>query len=197
MGEQLQRIDWAEGRWTHEPEAAVVDGTHLCVTAREGSDAWRKTSYGFVHDSEHALLRHLPPGRAVEVDFVAEFSAQFDQAGLFLRADDEHWIKAGVEFADGFPQVGAVVTWPLSDWSVAPVPNWLGKVVTVRASRSGDALTIRAGVDGSLRLVRVVPVPVDASLDAGPFVCAPTRAGLTTRFTGWREGPADNALHTE
>lgn len=191
----MQSIDWASGRWTHEPVSAMVDQGDLVVTAAEGSDAWRQTSYGFVHDNEHALLAPLPTDRAVEVDFVADFAEQFDQAGVFLRADDEHWIKAGVEFADGLAQVGAVVTWPKSDWSVAPVPDWLGKTVTVRASRSGDAVTIRAGVAGQLQLVRVIPVPPEATLEAGPLICAPTRPGLQIRFTGWRMTEPDASLH--
>jgi regulation of enolase protein 1 (concanavalin A-like superfamily) len=172
------------------------EGDALVVTAVEGSDAWRETSYGFVHDSEHALLAALPTDRAVEVRFVAAFDQQFDQAGVFLRAAADSWVKAGVECADGVLQLGAVVTDPRSDWSVAPVPDWSGRTVTVRVSRSGDALTIRARVDDEpLRLVRVVPFDPSAEVEAGPFLCAPTRAGLTVRFLSWEVGPADAALH--
>lgn len=174
-----------------------MDGPDLLVTAVAGSDAWRNTSYGFVHDSEHALIAPLDADRAVEIDFVAEFSHQFDQAGVFLKADDQHWIKAGVEFVDGAAQVGAVVTWPDSDWSIAPVPEWTGHTVTVRASRAGDALTIRAGINGHLHLVRVLPIPASTALQAGPMLCAPTRDGLTVRFTAWRETPADPSLHQQ
>ena len=166
----MKSIDWDAGRWTNQPASVREEGTDLLVTAVEGSDAWRTTSYGFVHDTEHALVVPLENGRAVEVDFVAEFSEQFDQAGVFLRADDRHWIKAGVEFVDGAPQVGAVVTWPNSDWSASPVPGWAGRTVTIRASRSGDAVTFRAGVDGQLALIRLAPVPPDATLEAGPMV---------------------------
>ncbi len=174
----------------------VEEGTDLLVEAVEGSDAWRVTSYGFIHDSEHGLLAPLPQDTAVEVSFIAAFEAQFDQAGVLLRAAHDAWVKAGVEFADGAPQVGAVVTNPVSDWSVAPVPEWLGRSVTVRASRSGDAVTIRARVeDGPFRLVRVAPFPVDADLEAGPYCCAPTRGGLVVRFTRWAVGPADGSLH--
>ena len=188
-------MQWSEGTWTHDPGAVIVEGDDLVVEAVDGSDAWRITSYGFIHDSEHALVAPFPPDSAVEVEFTLTLEEQFDQAGVFVRADAENWVKAGVEFADGVPQVGAVVTWPHSDWSVSPVPGWLERTVTVRASRSGDAVTIRAGVDGELALVRVLPVPPDASLSAGPLVCAPTRAGLTIRFTGWRIGDPDGSLH--
>ncbi|MEH3089619.1 MAG: DUF1349 domain-containing protein [Microbacterium arborescens] len=191
-------IDWSTGTWTNEPERVERDGADLLVTAREGSDAWRVTSYGFVHDDEHALLAPMASGTAVEVAFRLDFAAQFDQAGVFLRVDDETWIKAGVERSDGAESLGAVVTHGSSDWSLAPVDGWSGRVVTVRASRSGDAVTIRARVDGEpWRLVRVAPLDPAASVSAGPFCCAPTRSGLTVRFTAWRSVAADASLHPE
>lgn len=105
-------------------------------------------------------------------------------------------MKAGVEFSDGALQVGAVVTDGMSDWSLAPVPEWLGRRITVRVSRDGNALTVRAGADDEpLRLVRVIPFAADLDAAAGPFVCAPTRAGLTVAFASWRRGSADAELH--
>ena len=152
-------IPWQHGTWTNPPVSAVEHGTDLLVTAKEGSDAWRVTSYGFIHDSEHALLAPFPQDSAVEVEFTADFSEQFDQAGIFVRVSAERWVKAGVEFADGACQLGAVVTDGMSYWSLAPVPAWKGSRVLVRISRSGDALTIRAKAgDGALQLVRVVPL---------------------------------------
>lgn len=182
--------------WTHEPEAAVLDGDVLRVTAIEGSDAWRTTSYRFVHDSEHALVERIDGAFSVEVSFVLDYTEQFDQAGVFLRVDERNWIKAGVEVSDGTPQLGAVVTRDFSDWSVAPVPEWVGRVVTVRASRDGGAVTVRAWADGEQpRLVRVAYLDPDAAVSAGLLCAAPTRAGLTVGFTGYRVGAPDEALH--
>ncbi|WP_286175590.1 DUF1349 domain-containing protein [Arthrobacter sp. NEB 688] len=189
-------IPWSEGSWTHEPVRAEVDGQDLLVTASEGSDAWRTTSYGFVHDSEHALLRPLDPDRAVEVTFTVAFTDQFDQAGVFLRASPTQWVKAGVEFVDGVPCVGVVATRDRSDWSAFPVPDWAGRRVTVRASRTGDAVTVRAKVEGEpFVMIRVLPLDEDLAVEAGPFVCAPTRPGLTVRLHAWRVTPADATLH--
>lgn len=189
-------IPWSQGRWTHPPADVTVTDDGLQVTAVEGSDAWRHTAYGFVHDSEHALVTDFPEGSAMEVEFTAAFTGQFDQAGVFVQAGVEHWIKAGVEFADGSAQVGAVVTNPFSDWSLAPVPEWSGRRILVRVSRVGNALTIRAGADGgALRLVRVVPFPPDADAKAGPFVCAPTRAGLVVPIHAWCLTEPDESLH--
>jgi len=189
-------LHWASGTWTTPPVDSHEEGTDLVVTATEGSDAWRVTSYGFIHDTEHALVAPFPSGTAMEVVFTADFTDQFDQAGVFVVAAADCWVKAGVEFADGHPKLGAVVTNPVSDWSVAAVDEWQGGRVRVRVSRSGDALTIRAGLDGGpLGLVRVAPFPADARAAAGPFTCAPTRAGLAVRFHEWSSGPADEALH--
>ncbi|MFI6264767.1 DUF1349 domain-containing protein [Micromonospora sp. NPDC051006] len=190
-------IDWSSGSWLHRPVRA--DGTpegHLVVEPAAGSDFWRHTSYGFVHDDGPALLAAFGAGTAVEVSFRLAFTEQFDQAGVLVRTDERNWIKAGVEVSDGQPQLGAVVTREVSDWSVAPVPEWAGREVTVRASRSGDALTVRARVAGEpWRLVRLAPLAPDAEVFAGPFCCSPTRGGLAVHFTGWRVGPADAALH--
>ncbi len=191
----MTAVSWAAGRWLNPPPAHRIDGADLIVAAGEGSDFWRTTSYGFVHDSGHALLVDLPDQSAVEVSFILDYDAQFDQAGVLVRADEGQWTKAGVEMSDGVPQAGAVVTRAVSDWSVAPVPDWLGREVTVRASRDGDALTIRACADGPWQLVRLVPIDPDLDWRAGPFCCAPTRAGLEVRFTRFTMGAADTALH--
>lgn len=189
-------IAWSDGRWTHPPAASIEQDGDLLVTAVEGSDAWRITSYGFVHESEHALVAPYPDRTAVEVEFTATFAEQFDQAGVFIRVGAERWIKAGVEFADGRCQVGAVVTDGMSDWSLAPVPDWIGHRITVRASRDGTAITVRAGrSDQDLQLVRVVPFAAGLVAEAGPLVCAPTRAGLRVPVHHWRLTEPDGTLH--
>jgi len=188
-------VPWESGEWSTLPASSHVDGSDLVVVPRGNSDLWRVTSYGFVHDDAPGLLVALPDGAAVEVSFLADFAAPFDQAGVLVRADASHWVKAGVEFADGAPQVGAVVTSGVSDWSTAPFPDWHGREVTVRVSRSGDALTVRARAGGDWQLVRLAPIDPELSWRAGPFCCSPTHGALEVRFTGFATGTADAALH--
>ncbi|MFF7215065.1 DUF1349 domain-containing protein [Streptomyces sp. NPDC008238] len=197
MNEQ-RPIDWDEATWLNAPQHAEADGYGLLVTTRDRSDFWRTTGYGFVRDDGHALLAAFPADSSVEVTFRADFDTLYDQAGLMIRVDAETWIKAGIEMSDGVPHLGAVVTRGVSDWSLAPVPDWAGRSVTVRASRSGDAVTIRARRDdGPWRLVRLAPLAPDAAAGAGPFCCSPERAGLRVAFTGFTRGAADSALHEE
>jgi hypothetical protein len=189
------RLPWSAGTWTIPPAAVEQVGDDLVVQCVEGSDAWRITSYGFVHDDAHGLLADLPDAAAMEVAFLLSGDQQFDQAGLLLRADDRTWIKAGVEYADGHLNVSAVVTREVSDWSTWPVA-WAQQEIRIRASRSRDAVTVRARASGEpWRLVRLAPIDPALPWRAGPFACAPTRAGLRVRFTDWRIGPADPALH--
>ncbi|MDO5676015.1 MAG: DUF1349 domain-containing protein [Propionibacteriaceae bacterium] len=192
----METLNWSAGTWTTPPAEVHEDGSDLVVTCVERSDAWRITSYGFERYNAHGLVAPLPQNTAMEVVFTCDYTEQFDQAGLFTTAGPELWIKAGVEFADGHAMLGAVVTNPVSDWSTGPVDDWIGQRVRVRVSRAGDAITVRAGLDGGeMRLVRLAPFPEDAEAQAGPFTCAPTRAGLTVRFHEWLQGPADTSLH--
>ena len=191
----MKTIAWSEGSWTREPVSVNEQAATLAVEAAAESDWWRTTAYGFIHDDGHALIKEFPNESAVEVSFILNYTQQFDQAGIFITCDSKNWIKAGVEYCDGFPQVGAVVTQINSDWSVAPVPEWMNKEVTIRVSRSGDAVTMRAGINGDLRLVRVAPLDPSLSWSAGPMFCAPTRAGLVVTFTKWVQGEADSELH--
>lgn len=57
-------------------------------------------------------------------------------------------------------------------------------------------MAIRAGIEGeALQLVRVVPFDPALVAGAGPFTCAPTRAGLTVAFHAWRITEPDAGLH--
>ncbi|GAA1351719.1 hypothetical protein GCM10009612_08980 [Streptomyces beijiangensis] len=192
-------LDWSDTAPLNPPLTSEREGDHLLVTTRDKTDFWRTTSYGFVRDDGHALLTGLPAGSAVEVTFESgSFTDLYDQAGIMVRVDESNWIKAGIEVTDSVPHLGAVVTRDRSDWSMAPVPDWSGRRVTVRASRSGDAVTVRARCeDGPWRMVRLAPLDPDATASAGPFCCSPQREGVQVRFTRLAVGPADTELHAD
>ena len=192
----VERVDWSAGWWLNEPPVWKVADDRLIVNTALRSDLWRLTSYGFIHDTGHGLLNFFSDGQAIEVDLRSSFGEEFDQAGLLIWSDDENWLKCGLEFADGVLGLGAVVTRGSSDWSTGQVPEWSERVVTVRASRSGDAVTIRAKVDDEpFRLVRVAPIDSQATWHAGPYAASPSREALEVQFLGWRVSAADTSLH--
>jgi regulation of enolase protein 1 (concanavalin A-like superfamily) len=191
----MEQRDLARGTWLNPPVHTELTANGFAVTANDHSDFWRTTSYGFIHDTGHVLLNDFPQDTAIEASWILDYDQQFDQAGLMAFADAEHWIKAGVEYADGAPQLGAVVTKVVSDWSVAPVNSWMNNEVHLRLSRSGDALTIRARCDGEWQLVRLAPLDPNRDWKVGIHLASPTRSGLTVRFTRLATGPADTKLH--
>ena len=188
---------WASGHWSTAPASVEHSGTDLLVTAVKGSDAWRETAHEYITDNAHSLLAPMATDTAVEVTFIADFTEQLDQAGIMLRSSPTHWIKSGVEYADGILQLGAVVTRETSDWSSNAVP-WSGKEVTINASRTGNAVVIRAKIDDEpFRMIRLAWVDPNLEYEAGPYLCAPTRDGFTVRFTGWRVVEADTLIHPD
>lgn len=192
----MTAIAWDRGAWLHEPPMHRVDDGALVIETAYESDFWRITGYDFVHYSGHGLLVDFPPNTAMEVEFSADWTHEFDQAGLLLHADQTHWAKAGVEFADGVLGLGAVITDEMSDWSVGHVPDWMTHRIRVRVSRSSNAITIRAKAgDEPWRLVRLAPIDPDLSWRAGPLAASPTRAGLEVRFHSWDSGAPDPSIH--
>ena len=196
----MRTIPWGQLTWLNEPPGAEYDGAVLRVTTGRETDFWQRTSYDFIHDDGHFLGLPLEGAAALEVTFEADFEGAFDQAGLMLRSDAEHWIKAGVELSDGVLYAGAVVTVGRSDWSVSPLPEGAGAGrLTFRASRTGDAVTIRyrVGDEPGWRFLRLAYFPPESAVLAGPMCCSPTRAGLSVRFWPVRVGPPDASLHEE
>ena len=193
-------VPWAEMTWLNEPPAWRIDGETLVVETGPETDFWRSTGYGFVRDSGHFLGRPLEGDAAIEVTFRGDLSHQFDQAGLMLRAGPETWVKAGAELSDGRLYASAVVTNGMSDWSVAPLQGGArGRALKVRASRSGDAVTVRyrVGEAPTWELLRVAWLPPDMPIEAGLMCCSPKRSGLSVRFESVRVGPPDERLHED
>ncbi|QWU13568.1 hypothetical protein SAMN04487895_103243 [Paenibacillus sophorae] len=195
----IQTINWPDGIWTNQPVSSRVDRERLIVEAAEHSDYWQQTMYGFQHDSGHALLHSWERQYAAEASFKLDhFSELYDQAGLMLWHSPSQWIKSGIEINDGVPHIGAVVTDTYSDWSLSPVPEWAGQEITIRASRLNDAVIIRARADrDAWRTVRVARFPYLADVQAGPFLCAPTRSGFQVTFTRWVLTSPDEDIHTD
>jgi hypothetical protein len=194
----MRTIAWDEMTWLNEPPAAEHEGDDLVVSTGRNTDFWHKTAYGFVHDDGHLLGVPFPREAAIEVTFRAEFQAQFDQAGLMLRASPDTWLKTGVELSDGNLYASVVATTGMSDWSVSPLPDaGVGHALTFRASRKGDAVTVRYRIreEPHWHLLRVAWFPPEAELIAGPMCCSPTREGLSVRFAQVQVGPPDALLH--
>lgn len=194
-----KRMEWEEGNWINSPLYARKEGDFLKVAPEKGRDFWKKTLYGFEFEDGSALLSDWNNNSAVEVSFqLASFTELYDQAGILLYQGPEQWIKAGIEINDGIPQLSTVVTDGYSDWSLAAVPEWVGKEVTLRASIIKDAVIIRARTEHhAWRTIRVARFPHTSGNQAGPYTCSPTREGFEVTFTRWHFTERDQDLHSD
>ncbi|GII55335.1 hypothetical protein Pth03_37240 [Planotetraspora thailandica] len=170
-------------KWINEPrDWDTEDG--LRVVADPDTDLWQKAHYGYSFDTAHMFGRQIEGDARVTATFSARYADQYDQAGAILRIDEENWIKAGVEFVDGAHQLSVVVTRGFSDWSVTAAPG-VPALVTVDLERSGDAVTVRYGLDGAepVHMLRLAYFPPGVPAIAGAMCAAPRGAGFETRFT--------------
>jgi len=194
-----KEIPWSAGRWSTNPLASREENGQLIVAAEKGSDYWQTTMYEFQRDNGHSLLALWDRKDAIEVSFdLKGFDHLYDQAGLMLWNNTLQWVKAGIEINDGIPHIGAVATETYSDWSLAPVPEWAGQIITIRASRLRDAVIIRARA-GALpwRTIRVSRLHTEEGWQAGPYLCAPSSAGLEVVFTRWVRDNPDTDVHED
>ena len=169
-------------QWLNEPASWQRTGDVLRVSVDPGTDFWRTTGYGYVHDNGHVYGELLPGDLDVSVRVRGSFASQYDQAGIMLRADEETWLKTGLEFFEGRPRLSTVLTAGWSSWMVADLPPGTDEV-TLRVSRRGDAVEVRyAAGDGAAELAALVYMPPDREMLAGIVCAAPEGNGFSVSF---------------
>jgi len=169
-------------QWLNEPASWQRTGDVLRVSVDSGTDFWRTTGYGYVHDNGHVYGEALPGDLDVSVRVRGAFANQYDQAGIMLRADEHTWLKTGLEFFEGRPRLSTVVTMGCSSWMVADLPPGTDEV-TLRVSRRGDAVEVRyAAGDGAAELAALVFMPPGREMLAGIVCAAPEGAGFSVAF---------------
>jgi uncharacterized protein len=169
-------------QWLNEPASWQRTGDVLRVSVDPGTDFWRTTGYGYIHDNGHIYGEPLPGDLDVSVRVRGAFANQYDQAGIMLRADEHTWLKAGLEFFEGRPRLSTVLTMGCSSWMVADLPPGTDEV-TLRMSRRGDAVEVRyAAGDGAAELAALVFMPPDREMLAGIVCAAPEGGGFSVAF---------------
>ncbi len=181
--------------WINEPaQWRYHDGT-LQVITDEKTDFWHKTWYGFERFSGHIFATEVQEDFTFQVKICADFTTLYDQAGLMLMRDAQHWLKAGIEYNDGAPAIGSVLTLGQSDWATGIFPGD-ARAFWLRLTRKGDSLRLQYSTDGQCwPLLRLCPFPA-GSVNVGVMCCTPERAGLSVAFQDLSlTPPLDKALH--
>ncbi|MGK7951658.1 MAG: DUF1349 domain-containing protein [Xenococcaceae cyanobacterium] len=107
--------------WLNEPVNWSNSDKQIVVNTLPKTDFWRITHYGFIRDNGHFYFERVNTDFVVDVEIRGNYKALYDQAGIMIRVDEKHWIKAGIEYVDGVQNLSAVVTHNYSDWSMTPL----------------------------------------------------------------------------
>ena len=181
-------MSFARCSWHNPPQSWHLDGERLHVVTDARTDFWRETQYGFTRDSGH-FFGCATGDFTAQLRVRAEYEALYDQAGLMVRIDEAHWVKAGLEHSDGQPLLSSVLTAGKSDWATGayagdPRAFW------IRATVRDGVLRLQVSADGRVwPLLRLAPFPKAAAYQVGPMCCTPERAGLAVEFSEFRVGP--------
>lgn len=185
-------LAWHGGRWLNQPQDIVTDGAGLHVVTDAGSDFWQETFYGFKRDSGHFYGFQTDGDFTAQLRVQGQFKELYDQAGMMVRIDGTHWMKAGIELSDGRAMLSSVVTNGQSDWATNPYEGdpedfW------IRATVKEGVLRLQVSGDGiAWALMRLCPFPAASCYAVGPMTCSPERGGLKVSFSDWRLGPPLN-----
>jgi hypothetical protein len=187
---------FSQCRWVNEPGRWNLGSDGLFVVTDNATDFWRETHYGFTRHSGHLFGCRTQGGFTATVQVRAEYQTLYDQAGIMVLADEQYWVKAGIELADGEAMLSSVLTIAQSDWATGPFQGdpsnfW------IRATVDQGVLRIQASTDGKRwPLVRLSPFPVREHYIVGPMCCTPERAGLEVLFPEFDvTPPSGKSLH--
>jgi uncharacterized protein len=181
--------------WHNEPPSWSVRGKTISVVAAARTDFWRKTHYGFIRDNGHFYFERVSGDFVADVKVTGAYAALYDQAGLMVRADEETWMKCGIELVDKVQQASVVVTREYSDWSVLPLPEapascWL------RVRRHAGDIDVQYSLDGQrYGMLRIAHLTSAETVMVGPMCAAPEGPGFAVTFESFRVRSVEPADH--
>lgn len=177
--------------WFNEPPQYRFDGG-LELRTRGGTDFWQRTHYGFQKDDGHCLLTAVDGDFRMSCHVRFEPRTQYDQCGLMVRSDADHWIKVSTEFEDReISRLGSVVTntgysdWATRDVLSAACARWY------RITRTDSDFLVESSEDGAswsqMRIAHLHRAP--DLMEAGIYACSPKGDGFACHFDTFTLGP--------
>ncbi|MBF2098488.1 MAG: DUF1349 domain-containing protein [Gloeomargaritaceae cyanobacterium C42_A2020_066] len=172
-------------QWLNEPQQWQQQGTHLTVVTQSKTDFWRVTHYGFIRDNGHFYFDTLRGDFLIEVEVSGHYRDLYDQAGIMLRVDEKHWIKAGIEYVNGIQNLSAVVTHGHSDWSLTPFLQ-APSALKLRVERRGNAVHLAYMCAENTYTPFRMAYLLGENLHVGLMCASPKGEGFAATFEGYR-----------
>ena len=174
-------------KWIREPKEYSITDERIEVTTEPHTDLWQRTFYHMQNDNAPVLQIETEDkffSFTVKTDFT-EANTRFDQCGIVMYLDSDNWLKASVEYDNGFQHLGAVVTnHGYSDWSTTAIPLEI-KTMWYRFSRREDDYCIECSYDGEkFTQMRICHMLEGAGkINFGIYACSPGNSSFKALFT--------------
>ena len=165
--------------WMNCPDNFSFTSKGLSIDMDSNKDFWNitYTKPHVIKQDGHFLHKSFPVDQNVMIETKLEMTAvnQFDQAGIMLYHDDDHWIKAGLEYIEGKYKLSCVVTNTFSDWSTQ---DHMDGNLNIRLYKLGEDVVVefKSDDDAKWNLLRICRANVDEVISDckfGLYACAP------------------------
>lgn len=172
--------------WFNEPEKWEIKNNSLSMFVTPQSDYWRVSHYGFTVDDAPFYYTTYGGEFEAKVKITGNYKTRFDQMGLILRMDKDHYIKTGVEFVDGKYNLSTVVTNQKSDWSVITLDK-SPSFIWIKAVRRLDAVEIFYSFDDkNYIMMRNAPFQDNTPVMVGLMAACPDGEGFNAVFENFK-----------
>lgn len=173
--------------WLNEPKHSSVERDQTTIRTEAGTDFWQRTYYGFSVCNAPALItKSSAPyfSFLVKTDFNTQ--RRYDQCGVILYQDDNHWFKASIEYEnETYQRLGSVVTnHGYSDWATTDIPADI-KSMYYRLSRRQSDFCIEYSYDGlTYKQMRIFHLfQAEEEIQFGVYACSPEDSSFDAVFT--------------
>ena len=182
--------------WRNPPsnfETNTETRSGLVIDMDAKTDFWRKTFYQptLIKNNGHFLYKTFSNQQKIlmETEFHLSSVNQFDQAGLMIYINENHWVKTGLEFVDGRHRLSCVVTNGFSDWSTQ---DYKTHQLNLRVYKLHQDIVVEAKQKrwDFIRIAHLQIDPDEAShVDMGLYACSPTEGGgsVTFQYVSYKE----------
>lgn len=183
----MEKFKASELIWFNVTEYLVLDEDDIILYTSPDTDFWRGTYYGLEYDNAPAAVISREE-RFWTLKARASFNSAiyFDQCGLFIYQDEDHWMKSGIEYQNnGYQQLFSVVTnQGFSDWSMSNFDRYR-QTMYYRLSRRESDFLLENSLDGrDFHMMRMFHLShAEARVQFGFFASSPGDSSFAAHFS--------------
>lgn len=181
------KINPTQMKWIRAPKQYTVTNDKVEMVTEPHTDLWQRTYYHFRNDNAPVLQLETDEeyfSFVVKTSF--DSKVRYDQSGVILYLNSDHWLKASVEYEnDQIQRLGCVVTNNgYSDWSSTDVDASI-KTMWFRLSRRGQDFCVENSMDGvSFKQMRICHMfNVGKTISFGIYACSAEESSFAASFT--------------